>query len=80
MHQSKTPFIDNLLAGRKFGPVQKVLWLALLALASVNGRSADQLADFHLRDANTASVRGGQTVSPRDYIYQVTGVYFGDAG
>ena len=34
---------------------------------------------FSLQDANPASVRFENPVSPRDYLLQVTGFYFGTA-
>jgi hypothetical protein len=36
--------------------------------------------DFRLLDANPGSVRRGAVVSPRDYLVQVAGYYFGSAG
>ncbi|MEO8495831.1 MAG: hypothetical protein ABI614_12220 [Planctomycetota bacterium] len=35
------------------------------------------LPDFHLADVNPASARFGETVSPRDYLSQVSAWYFG---
>ncbi|HRX79570.1 MAG TPA: hypothetical protein P5307_10950 [Pirellulaceae bacterium] len=35
------------------------------------------MADFQLRDINPASSRFGETVSPRDYLSQVSAWYFG---
>jgi hypothetical protein len=35
------------------------------------------MADFHLQDVNPASARFGQSVSPRDYLSQVSAWYFG---
>jgi hypothetical protein len=37
------------------------------------------IADFSLTDANTTSPSGGQEVSPRDFLNQVSGWYFGSA-
>jgi hypothetical protein len=34
------------------------------------------MPDFHLNDLNPASPRIGQSVSPRDYLQQVSGWYF----
>ncbi len=42
---------------------------------------AGELApDFRLVDVNTNSVRLNAPVSPRDYLLQVSGYYFGAAG
>ena len=35
--------------------------------------------DFHLEDVNYQSARFDTIVSPRDYVLQVTGYYFGHA-
>ena len=35
------------------------------------------LPDFQLEDVNPASARFGETVSPRDYLSQVSAWYFG---
>ena len=35
--------------------------------------------DFHLTDVNSASSRYNQTISPRDYLQQVSAWYFGHA-
>ncbi len=39
----------------------------------------EPVSDFSLEDANPASVRFESPVSPRDYLLQVTGFYFGTA-
>jgi hypothetical protein len=36
--------------------------------------------DFHLLDVNANSSRNNRMVSPRDYLLQVSGYYFGEAG
>ena len=38
-----------------------------------------QMADFRLTDVGLASARRNAVVSPRDYIMQVSGFYFGAA-
>jgi hypothetical protein len=38
-----------------------------------------QAPDFRLQDANMGSPRRGTAVSPRDYVMQVSGYYFGAA-
>ena len=35
--------------------------------------------DFKLFDANFNSIRGEEQVSPRDYLFQVSAYYFGEA-
>ena len=40
---------------------------------------AQPVPDFSLRDVNTASPRANALVSPRDYVLQVSGYYFGAA-
>lgn len=37
----------------------------------------DPLPAFELEDINPASDRFGETISPRDYLSQVSGWYFG---
>ena len=37
------------------------------------------VADFALEDVNATSPSGGQQVSPRDFLGQVSGWYFGSA-
>jgi hypothetical protein len=53
----------------------------LLALFGVigqlNGFATGQAPDFRLVDLNTKSERYMAPVSPRDYLLQVTGYYFG---
>ena len=55
----------------------------LLSVNSVIGGegegSAQQVADFALIDVNPTSATFDQPVSPRDYLGQVTGWYFGHA-
>jgi len=38
------------------------------------------LPDWRLPDVNPHSIRSNSLVSPRDYLYQVSGYYFGAAG
>ena len=40
---------------------------------------AQPVPDFSLRDVNSASPRANAMVSPRDYVLQVSGYYFGAA-
>jgi hypothetical protein len=46
----------------------------------VTGWAAEQVPDFQLTDVNANSVRRNSPVSPRDYLLQVTGYYFANAG
>ena len=55
-----------------------ILISAALALQMVSA-GAQQVPDFALRDLNLNSVRANQVVSPRDYLLQVSGYYFGIA-
>jgi len=41
---------------------------------------AQAVPDFHLYDVNPHSRRDDGLVSPRDYLLQVSGYYFGAAG
>jgi len=49
-------------------------------LGLVTGWAAEQVPDFHLTDVNANSARRNAPVSPRDYLLQVTGYYFANAG
>jgi hypothetical protein len=55
------------------------LLLALLAACAGGGSDPVVMPDFLLSDVNTNSPTGGQMVSPRDYIGNVSGYYFGAA-
>ena len=61
-------------------PNRLSLHLSLLAVAAVSTFAADPVPDFQLVDTNLQSNRGGQPVSPRDYLFQVAGFYFATAG
>ena len=70
---------------RRFGMVAGMR--ALIGLVAITLGLADSQAaqgplapDFHLLDANTNSLRKRALVSPRDYLLQVSGYYFGGAG
>jgi hypothetical protein len=43
-------------------------------------RASDIIPDFLLQDVNRESPRNEAQVSPRDYVLQVSGYYFGHAG
>lgn len=51
----------------------------LVGVAVVQGHAADALPDFRLLDTNRLSARYQAMVSPRDYLLQVSGYYFGAA-
>ena len=52
----------------------------LLGVAIAQSTEAASVADFRLVDVNPNSVRSKSLVSPRDYLLQVSGYYFGEAG
>jgi hypothetical protein len=43
-------------------------------------RGTTPVDDFTLLDTNTNSLRAGQMVSPRDYLFQISAFYFAEAG
>ena len=47
------------------------------ALQLVAEGEGPPMADFHLQDVNPRSSRFGESVSPRDYLSQVSAWYFG---
>jgi len=53
--------------------------LVAASAASLALWAADPVPDFRLTDVSGASPRQRTIVSPRDYIMQVTGFYFGSA-
>ncbi|MDA1275208.1 MAG: hypothetical protein O2960_14345 [Verrucomicrobia bacterium] len=54
---------------------------ALIAVgASMTVQAAERVPNFQVADENPNSVRHVSTVSPRDYLLQVSGYYFGSAG
>jgi len=52
----------------------------LLGVATSQTAESASVADFRLLDVNPKSIRGNSLVSPRDYLLQVSGYYFGEAG
>lgn len=52
---------------------------AAAVLLSLPSRASEPVPDFRLPNVNPNSPRGTNTVSPRDYIQQVSAYYFGDA-
>ncbi len=52
----------------------------LAAFAGSSAAAGDEMVpDFALMDVNSTSSTYGQPVSPRDYLQQVSGWYFGHA-
>jgi hypothetical protein len=60
--------------------IKPLMLAALGAIGAWAAQAADQVPDFRLTDANPQSNRHGAQVSPRDYLLQVSGYYFGSAG
>jgi hypothetical protein len=52
----------------------------LLGLAASQAADTPPAPDFNLLDVNPNSIRRNSLVSPRDYVLQVSGYYFGAAG
>ena len=64
----------------KLGPLASSVVVFLVLSARVSGASGGEVVpDFSLIDVNPASPTHGQPVSPRDYLQQVSGWYFGHA-
>ena len=57
------------------------LWVlcAIAVFGLLNSQAADAVPDFKLTDDNRNSARYNSPVSPRDYLLQVSGYYFGEA-
>ncbi len=53
--------------------------VAASSAASAGEGEAAAMPDFTLTDVNPASSTGNRPVSPRDYLEQVSGWYFGHA-
>lgn len=59
---------------------RKLLHAAPLDLPGGEGEGeGERVADFALLDTNPNSATGGELVSPRDFLGQVSGWYFGHA-
>jgi hypothetical protein len=56
-----------------------VLLLAAACGGGSSGSSSEPVPDFLLADVNPNSATAGQMVSPRNYIGNVSGYYFGAA-
>ncbi|MCI0539690.1 MAG: hypothetical protein L0Z50_31160 [Verrucomicrobiales bacterium] len=59
--------------------MKRVFPCVLLLFGCVVSRAAELVPDFTLTDVNPKSNRQGGIVSPRDYVQQVSGYYFGAA-
>jgi hypothetical protein len=57
-----------------------MLPLFAATLLTMAARAGDIIPDFLLQDVNPGSLRHEAQVSPRDYVLQVSGYYFGHAG
>lgn len=55
----------------------RIFFIALMF--TIGSAGGQPVPDFSLRDVNTASPRANAMVSPRDYVLQVSGYYFGAA-
>ena len=53
--------------------------LSVTSVSTVAEDESQQVADFALFDVNSTSSTYNQTVSPRDYLGQVSAWYFGHA-
>jgi hypothetical protein len=51
----------------------------VLMVSFVMSPASTPVSDFKLHDVNPNSVRRNSPVSPRDYLLQVSGYYFGKA-
>lgn len=52
----------------------------IFGLGLAMAHAGEAVSDFQITDENPNSVRYGSSVSPRDYLLQVSGYYFGSAG
>jgi len=57
----------------------EVAVMGFCAAALASAQPVPAVPDFHLPDVDDDSPRAGQTVSPRDYLLQVSAYYFSDA-
>ncbi len=62
----------------KFNLARLIVGVGLIG--QVSSWAAELVPDFRLADLNPNSVRYQSPVSPRDYLLQVSGYYFGNAG
>jgi hypothetical protein len=59
--------------------VKPLIWLIAALISPGHVLAADPVPDFKLTDLNEGSPRRLSLISPRDYILQVSGYYFGNA-
>lgn len=59
--------------------VKSILLMLVAFTGFITARAADLIPDFRLADVNVNSPRQGGIVSPRDYLLQISGYYFGEA-
>jgi len=60
--------------------VKRLAGVLALAAGFATAWAGDPVPDFRLVDVNPNSERYQARVSPRDYLLQVSGYYFGTAG
>lgn len=60
--------------------MKRLIWNAAFVWATAVSWASAPVPDFQLTDVNPNSERRGSPVSPRDYVEQVSGFYFGHAG
>jgi hypothetical protein len=61
----------------------RIAWILGIILMAIGTRlleAGQVVSGFKLVDQNPSSVRFAAKVSPRDYLLQVSGYYFGEAG
>jgi hypothetical protein len=56
-----------------------LIWSLVALFSALAVDAAQPVEDFHLSDTNPSSPRKAGVVSPRDYLLQVSGYYFGAA-
>jgi hypothetical protein len=63
-----------------FALLLRACTICFLAVGLAPAAAAQSVPDFKAQDMNPSSLRLNSLVSPRDYLLQVSGYYFGDAG
>ena len=58
---------------------RQIFPIALSGLLASQGLQAAPMPDFALEDVNATSPRFGESISPRDYLRQVSVYYFGQS-
>ncbi len=59
--------------------MKRMFLSVLLFVGPMLSWAVEPVPDFHLKDVNPKSNRQAGFVSPRDYLFQVSGYYFGAA-